>query len=407
MMVIIGFCAWGGAFKTKNYATQNMAAQNAFKAPATEPYGYVQAFLSVVFAWSGFDQPTYVLGEIATPRRKFPLGTGIGVAIVCFLYLMVNVAYMIVVPEDLQVTSSNVALEFFAATLGQVNPENTSPTRILSAFMAISSFGNIMVMTFVAARVKQEIAKEGILPWAKFFGQSKNLSFGRLLLRIQKNDKSFANRHLGWLLKQRWLRPADHNQETPFGTLLLHWFFTMVMIVATISLKPANAYVLLVNMYSYTIVCVFGLLLSIGMLKLRFSRTQQWRKKSSANPFFSITAAAVFLIASAYPFIASWVPPTGKLATSGPVPWYTTPTVAFCILGFGVLWYLGFNLYAARRAKNEGLEFRVEKVPEFDREGGSDGLPVQVHETVYMAWAAKEARNETTEVESRSSHESF
>jgi amino acid permease len=60
MMVIIGFCAWGGAFKTKNYATQNMAAQNAFKAPATEPYGYVQAFLSVVFAWSGFDQPTYV-----------------------------------------------------------------------------------------------------------------------------------------------------------------------------------------------------------------------------------------------------------------------------------------------------------------------------------------------------------
>jgi hypothetical protein len=80
---------------------------------------------------------------------------------------MVNVAYvsragskdsglielkMIVVPEDLQVTSSNVAREFFAATLGQVNPENTSPARILSAFMAISSFGNIMVMTFVAAR---------------------------------------------------------------------------------------------------------------------------------------------------------------------------------------------------------------------------------------------------------------
>jgi Amino acid permease len=336
---------------------------------------------------------------------------------------------MIVVPEDLQVTSSNVALEFFAATLGQVNPENTSPTRILSAFMAISSFGNIMVMTFVAARgmyyvtdtsgllnreccanfdpVKQEISKEGILPWAKFFGQSKNLSFGRFLLRIQKNDSSFANRHLGWLLKQRWLRPADHNQETPFGALLLHWFFTMVMIVVTISLTPADAYSFLVNMYSYTIVCVFGLLLSIGMLKLRFSRTQQWRKKSSANPFFSITAAVVFFTASAYPFAADWVPPTGKLATKGPVPWYTTPTVAFSVLGFGVLWYLVFNLYAARRAKNEGLEFRVEKVPEFDREGGSDGLPVQVHETVYMAWAAKEARNETMRVESRSSHESF
>jgi hypothetical protein len=61
-------------------------------------------------------------------------------------------AKMIVVPKDLQLTSSNVAREFFAATLGQVDPENTSPARILSAFMAISSFGNIMVMTFVASR---------------------------------------------------------------------------------------------------------------------------------------------------------------------------------------------------------------------------------------------------------------
>ena len=59
---------------------------------------------------------------------------------------------MIVVPVAVQLKGSNVALEFFTATLGQVNPENTSPTRILSAFMAISSFGNIMVMTFVASR---------------------------------------------------------------------------------------------------------------------------------------------------------------------------------------------------------------------------------------------------------------
>jgi hypothetical protein len=60
---------------------------------------------------------------------------------------------MIVVPKELQLTSSNVAREFFAATLGQVEPGDSSrPSRILSAIMAISSFGNIMVMTFVAAR---------------------------------------------------------------------------------------------------------------------------------------------------------------------------------------------------------------------------------------------------------------
>jgi L-asparagine transporter-like permease len=60
MMIIIGFCAWGGVFHTPNYATQNMAAQNAFKDASNDSYGYVSAFLSVIFAWSGFDQPTYV-----------------------------------------------------------------------------------------------------------------------------------------------------------------------------------------------------------------------------------------------------------------------------------------------------------------------------------------------------------
>ena len=148
------------------------------------------------------------------------------------------------------------------------------------------------------------------------------------------------------------------------------------------------------------------------MLKLRFSGSERWRKKSNANPFFSIFAAIVFLTGSAYPVIASWIPPNGnstlgKTALSSSVKWFLTPTVGFSILGLGTLWYLGFIVYASRRANKEGLEFRVQKVPEFDRDGGADGQPVQVHETVYLAWSAKEARNIMTEVESRSSHESF
>jgi amino acid transporter len=60
LMIVTGICAWAGAFKTKNYATENMAANRAFKDASPESYGYVSAFLAVIFAWSGFDQPTYV-----------------------------------------------------------------------------------------------------------------------------------------------------------------------------------------------------------------------------------------------------------------------------------------------------------------------------------------------------------
>ena len=103
-----------------------------------------------------------------------PFGTSVGVAIVCVLYLLVNVAYvsgshahsiaifpmltsvkMVVVPKELQLNpSNNVALLFFKSTFGTLSKNDDLPERILSAFMAISSFGNIVVMTFTAARGK-------------------------------------------------------------------------------------------------------------------------------------------------------------------------------------------------------------------------------------------------------------
>jgi amino acid transporter len=109
-----------------------------------------------------------------------PKGTRFGVALLCFLYMFVNIAYMVVVPKEEQLNpDNNVATLFIQYTIGTASEDGTLPQRILATFMAVSSFGNIVVMTFTAARVKQEIAKEGILPGAKFFAQTKNLSFGR------------------------------------------------------------------------------------------------------------------------------------------------------------------------------------------------------------------------------------
>jgi amino acid permease len=60
MMIVTGICAWCGVFKTKTYVNENMAVSHAFADPAQDFHGYVSAFLAVIFAWSGFDQPNYV-----------------------------------------------------------------------------------------------------------------------------------------------------------------------------------------------------------------------------------------------------------------------------------------------------------------------------------------------------------
>jgi len=60
MIVITAICAWAGAFKTKTYAIDNMTAGMAFSDPSQDSYGYVRAFLAIIFAWTGFEQPNYV-----------------------------------------------------------------------------------------------------------------------------------------------------------------------------------------------------------------------------------------------------------------------------------------------------------------------------------------------------------
>jgi hypothetical protein len=257
--------------------------------------------------------------------------------------------------------------------------------------------------------VKQEIAKEGILPWARFFGQSKNLSFGRFLSWIQRDQNSLMGRNFYWLLKRSWMDPREHSQETPFGALFLHWAFTILMIAVTSHLKPTDAYTLLVDLYTYTIVSVFGLVVAVGMLRLRLSSSTNWRAKSPFRPAFSILSAFIFALGSCYPVVASWVPPSRQYTqnTQLVVAWFTTPVVAWSVLGLGIVWYQAFRLYAWRRARKSGVEFQVQKVPEFDRDPPPTGPPVQVHETVFLAWVAKENNSDDLEMESRRSIESF
>lgn len=61
LIIIAGICSWAGAFDDNpNYAVENMSINHSFKEPASDPYGYSKAFLAVMFAWTGFDQPNYV-----------------------------------------------------------------------------------------------------------------------------------------------------------------------------------------------------------------------------------------------------------------------------------------------------------------------------------------------------------
>jgi len=62
LIIVTGICAYAGVFHTKarDIASDNLSTKHAFADAASDPYGYAQAFLAIIFAYSGFEQPNSV-----------------------------------------------------------------------------------------------------------------------------------------------------------------------------------------------------------------------------------------------------------------------------------------------------------------------------------------------------------
>ncbi|KAK1623926.1 high-affinity methionine permease [Colletotrichum phormii] len=395
-----------------NVFDKNTSPETSFKNASNEANSYAQAFLAIIFSFSGFEQPNYVLGEISRPKKKFPVAMGAGVGTVVTLYLVVNICYMVVVPKDDQI-NANVAQKFFELTFQTLEPESDLGARIFNAFLAISSLGNIIVMTYTAARVKQEIAKEGMLPWPKFFAQNTDMSIGRVLRWFQRK---------GWfssVLRLKWLSPEHHSEKTPVGALLLHFVSCTILIFATYKMEPTNAYILLTSLSAYVINAFIGTFLGLGILILRFRGPPTtladddastfgkdtppppltWAEMTGKRfrPFLSVFCAFVYMCGGLFPVITNWVHPSGQLSTQ--LDWWLVPTVSWIIITLGVAWFIGFVLVARYIERKDHRVFVVEKKPEFEpAQGSSQGSEagigtdlIQVHETVYLSWVGKEA----------------
>ena len=75
---------------------------------------------AVLFTYDGWVDVTHVAGEVRDPRRNLPLGLGLGVAGITALYLLVNYAYLRVVPlEAMKAAPATVAT---AVALGAFGP---------------------------------------------------------------------------------------------------------------------------------------------------------------------------------------------------------------------------------------------------------------------------------------------
>lgn len=171
VIVFSGFAALAGNRRVED--PKNF--QNAFAIEDGDGYGgggayaYSNALLNVVYSYKGWENANYVVSELKDPRRTLSIAAPLAVGGVTVLYILANVAYFAAIPKsELAKSEVLVAGLFFRNMFGE-----GAAAKSLPAFVALSNLGNVLAVSFAHARVNQELAKEGLLPFSRFWASNK------------------------------------------------------------------------------------------------------------------------------------------------------------------------------------------------------------------------------------------
>jgi len=164
IIVISGFAALGGAIKVEN--PRNF--EDAFEGTTGSSYGVVTALYNVIWSYIGYSNANYALAETKNPVRTLKLAAPLALGGISILYMLANIAYFAAVPKDEMLSSGRIlAASFFRNVMGP------RAERALSVFVALSAFGNVLSVIFSQGRIVQELGREGILPYSRFFASNR------------------------------------------------------------------------------------------------------------------------------------------------------------------------------------------------------------------------------------------
>ena len=115
--------------------------------------------MAALWAYNGWNEMTYVAGEVRDPQRNLPRALITGISLVALLYIFVNVAYFYALaPADIANVkpSSSVATEVMAQVVGP------AAVTLMAAAAAASIFGALLTASLVGARVPYAMATDGL-----------------------------------------------------------------------------------------------------------------------------------------------------------------------------------------------------------------------------------------------------
>ncbi len=201
------------------------------------------AMVGSLFSSDAWNNVTFTAGEVKDPKRNLPLSLLLGVGLVCLLYVLANVAYLVALPLKGSPSGATVlerGMQFAADNrVGTAAAEVIFGARgavVMAILVMVSTFGCLNGMILAGARVYYAMARDGLFfagvgrlnrravprnglaiqcAWAVLLTLSG--TYGDLLDYVIFAALLFYVLTIIGLFVLRWKRPADERPYHAFG----------------------------------------------------------------------------------------------------------------------------------------------------------------------------------------------
>lgn len=203
---ILALCVAAFTLPAAHPPTVLEAAKTAGNAGNPLFTAFALAMITILFAYDGWTDSTYVAGEVVRPQRTMPIAILGGTFLVVAVYVLVNFAYYHVLTPDEVASHEAVASETIHRLLGD------GGARALAVLVAVSTFGTTNGAILTGPRVTQAMAADGLL-WKPLAALDPHRGTPALALWIQA------------ALSCTWLWAAGGFEDVSGWFVTTSWFF--------------------------------------------------------------------------------------------------------------------------------------------------------------------------------------
>lgn len=136
-------------------AEMNFFQKNSLSSSGSLVSAFGLALIGVLWSYGGWQHASFVAGEAREARKTIPKAMIFGAVIVSAVYLLTNLAYILLLPMDRMASSTSLAAEAVSTVL----PFGGT---LVAVMIAVSTFGTLGIYTLSAPRIYYAMSRDGL-----------------------------------------------------------------------------------------------------------------------------------------------------------------------------------------------------------------------------------------------------